>query len=188
MKIEKLYFAAFLLCLLAAASLQAQTETGMTNAVTNVITRVTPDNSPVIQSPSTHTDGMRHHDEDNFTKYLALMIPIIAIIMGCSIPIVIVSLQLYFRHRKNKMLHETVRAMVDKGVPIPPEMFKKTEHEFMEHAGIKRPRNDLRSGLVLTGLGTGLVLFIGKPGWIVLFLGIAFLVIGFLKIGKEDNK
>ena len=47
------------------------------------------------------------------------------------------------------MLHETLRTMVEKGVPIPPEMFKKTEREFMfgiafnEFRGAARKRKEL---------------------------------------------
>ena len=79
--------------------------------------------------------------------------------------------------------------MVEKGVPIPPEMFKKTEHEFMERDSAKRPRNDLRTGVMLTCMGIGIVLFIGKPGWIILFLGVAFLVIAaFEKKNKSDDQ
>jgi hypothetical protein len=117
------------------------------------------------------------------------MIPIIAIVMGCSIPIVIVGLQLYFRHRKNIVLHETLRTMVDKGVPIPPEMFKKTEEGSTERCKSdgKHPRNDLRTGVILTGMGTGIVMLAGKPGYIILFMGVAFLVIALLEKKDKNN-
>jgi hypothetical protein len=107
--------------------------------------------------------------------------------MGCSIPIVIVGLQLYFRHRKNIVLHETLRVMVEKGVPIPPEMFKKPEQQSMEHdkSDGKRPRNDLRAGLILTGIGIGTVMLAGKAGYIILFIGVAFVVASLLE--KKDK-
>jgi|SRR5271170_2967073 len=187
------FFATILICTLAAAPLRAQTnpstETGMTNAaVTNAVSHVTAGDSQAAQSPSVRVDAPSFHiNGEDIKQSLAVMIPIIAIVMGCSIPIVIVGLQLYFRHRKNIVLHETLRTMVDKGVPIPPEIFNKTEHEFMEHDKPKRPRNDLRSGLILTGIGIGTVLFIGKPGWIILFLGVAFLVIASLEKKDKNN-
>jgi hypothetical protein len=37
----------------------------------------------------------------------------------------------------------------------------------------------------MTGIGIGMILFIGKPGWIVLFLGIAFLAASFFE--KKNN-
>jgi hypothetical protein len=197
----KIFFAAIIFFTLAASPLRAQTnppiETGMTNtAVTNASVRAAVDNSQDAQSPSgqinipgIHIGGPGSEDGAGFISGLALMIPIIAIVMGCSIPIVIVGLSLYFRHRKNKMLHETVRAMVDKGVPIPPEMFQKTERDFMKRdkSDDKRPRNDLRTGIMLAGIGIGIVLFIGKPGWIILFLGVAFLVIASLEKKDKNN-
>jgi hypothetical protein len=112
-----------------------------------------------------------------------LLIPIIAIVMGCSVPIVIVALAFYFRHRKNKMLHETIRAMVEKGVPIPPEMFKSADPVY------KRPRNDLRTGLILIGIGSGLVfLHTSGAGFIVLFLGVAFLIASFFEKRNPNDE
>jgi hypothetical protein len=175
----KIFFATISLCALAALPLRAQTntstETGMTNAaVTNAPAQAAIDNSGT-------------HAEDNAVAKLGIMVAIVAIIMGCSIPIVIVGLQIYFRHRKNQMLHETVRAMVEKGVPIPPEMFQKTEHEFMEHDKPKQPRNDLRVGLIFIGVGIGMVILAGKTGFIILFMGVAFVAASFLdKKNKND--
>jgi len=171
--------------------LRAQTnlETSTTNtAVTNTVAPVAAGNSQAAQAPSVRVDAPAFHiNGDDIKQSLAVMIPIIAIVMGCSIPIVIIGLQLYFRHRKNIVLHETLRTMVDKGVPIPPEMFQKTEHESMEGGRIRRPRNDFRNGLLMTGIGIGMILFIGKPGWIVLFLGIAFLVASFFENKKNND-
>ena len=193
------FFAAILFSAIAIASLRAQTngESGLTNGLATNAAAPVPagdfqnaQSSPVhVRNPGVYTGGSPFHDEAGFTKALALMIPIVAIVMGCSVPIAIVGLQIYFRHRKNQTLHETVRVMVEKGVPIPPEMFKKTEHEFMERDSAKRPRNDLRTGVMLTCMGIGIVLFIGKPGWIILFLGVAFLVIAaFEKKNKSDDQ
>ena len=193
--------AAILFMLFAAIPLplKAQTNAEMvvTNpAVTNAAAAAAVEKSQAFQAspaqiniPGVHIGNANTPEGENFTGALALMIPIIAIVMGCSIPMVIVGLLLYFRHRKNKMLHETVRTMVDKGVPIPPEMFKSAGNDSMEEGRTNRPRNDLRTGLILTCLGVGIVLFIGKPGWIILFLGVAFLLIAsFDKKNKNDNQ
>ena len=162
------FLAAIFIFTLAAMPLRAQTNTpaeaGMTNAaVTNTISQAPIDNSQAAQSPSVRADAPSFHmNGEDIKQSLAVMIPIIAIVMGCSIPIVIIGLQLYFRHRKNIVLHETVRTMVEKGVPIPPEIFQKTEHVFMERDGAKRPRNDLRKGLMLIGMGIGIVMLAGR--------------------------
>jgi hypothetical protein len=187
------FFAVILFSAIAIASLRAQTNAG--SGPTNAAAPAAVDDSPAVQPspvhvhvPGIHIEGSPFH-EAGFTQSLALMIPIIAIVMGCCVPIAIVGLSLYFRHRKNQMLHETVRTMVEKGVPVPPEMFNQTERELKETDYFKRPRNDLRSGVMLTCMGIGIVLFIGKPGWIILFLGVAFLVVAaFEKKNKSDDQ
>ncbi len=184
-------FATILFSTIAIVSLWAQTnaESSLTNAaVTNVTAQAAAGNfqnvqySPVrVDAPSFHING------EDIKQSLAVMIPIIAIVMGCSIPIVIVGLQLYFRHRKNIVLHETVRTMVEKGVPIPPEIFQRTEHVFMERGSAKRPRNDLRNGLMLIGIGIGIVILAGRAGYIMLFMGVAFVVASFFEKKDKDS-
>jgi hypothetical protein len=192
-------FAIMALCALVATTSQAQTNlpaaSGMTNpAVTDTSSQASGMTNAGVMNTSPQASGSSassysYGEGDDFTHGIALLIPIIAIIMGCSIPIVTVGLLLYFRHRKNIMLHETLRTMVEKGVPIPPEMFQKTERGFMDHdkSGRNHPRNDLRTGLILTGMGIGIVLFIGKPGLIILSLGVAFLVIALLEKKDRSN-
>jgi hypothetical protein len=188
---SQIFFATILLCTFAALPLQAQTstaaETGMTNSeVTNTVSQAKAGDSQGVRSPDIRVDAPSFHiNGEDIKQSLAVMIPIIAIVMGCSIPIVIVGLQLYFRHRQNIVLHETLRTMVDKGVPIPPEMFKKTERECMEHDKPRRPRNDLRNGLVFLGMGIGIVMVAGKAGYIILFMGVAFVVASLLE--KKDK-
>jgi hypothetical protein len=44
------------------------------------------------------------------------------IISSFGMVVAIIALAGYFAHRRNKMAHETMRAMIDKGVPITPEL------------------------------------------------------------------
>jgi hypothetical protein len=184
-------FATILFSAIAIVSLWAQTnaESSLTNAaITNTASQAPIDNSQAAKSPSVRVDAPSFHvNGEDIKQSLAVMIPIIAIVMGCSIPIVIVGLGLYFRHRKNIVLHETVRTMVDKGVPIPPEMFQKTEPGFMEQGSANRPRNDLRKGLMLVGIGIGMVILAGKVGYIILFMGVAFVAVSFFEKKDKDD-
>jgi hypothetical protein len=180
----------FLLFAVMPPSLKAQTNAEMvaTNTAVTNVAAAAGEKPQADQAPSINIDGTGVHiggagSGDNKVPFiatlsatLALLIPILGIIMGCSVPMVIVGLLLYFRHRRNKMMHETVRAMVDKGVPIPPEMFKSAGNESTEDGRAKRPRNDFRNGLIFIGTGIGIVIFAGKAGWIILFMGVAFLV------------
>jgi hypothetical protein len=193
----KTIIAAVCLAALTAAPLRAQmnAEDVSTNpAVTNAAAPVAAANPKKAEVPDINIDGTGVHinggDDDKvpfiatLSATLALLIPIVGIVMGCAIPIAIIAMVFYYRHRKNMMLHETVRAMVDKGVPIPPEMFKTTDNAS------KRPRNDLRTGLILIGIGSGLVFLNTKAaGFIVLFLGAAFLIASFFdKRNRNDEQ
>jgi len=103
---------------------------------------------------------------------------------GWIVPVAIVAIVFYTIHRRNRMTHETLRAMIDKGVPITPEVVA----SIKPHSGVsERSRRDLRSGIILTAIGVGLLLFIGKPGYIVLFLGVAFLVLAAVDKQKDPE-
>ena len=167
---------------LAIAPLQAQTNSGTAAAT------VAP--PPAATAPAELADS-----GEPLSSLLDKLIPIVAIVMGCSIPIVVVTAILYFSHRKTKMLHETIQAMVEKGVPIPPELLAKSGGDwsrtcppgsdpFQNVFSPPPPRNDLRTGLLMTGIGIGLTIFIGDPGAIVLFLGIAFILVGIFQKKK----
>lgn len=194
--IFKTVIAAVCLAAMATAPLRAQTnvDASTTNAaITNAtasMAQVIPQKAkaPAINIDATgvHIDGA-NNDRVPFiatlSATLALLLPIIAVVMGCSVPIVIVSLLFYFRHRKHMLLHETLRAMVEKGVPIPPEMFKTVDN------APKQPLNDMRTGLILIGIGSGLA-FLGTSGagFIVLFLGAAFLIASFFEKKKSNDE
>ena len=152
--------------------------------------------SPASQAQDSSNDTSGTSDSDGLlSSALGNLIPIITIVMGCSIPIVIVVAVCYFNHRKTQMLHETVRKMVEKGVPIPPELLSKSGGDwshacppgttpFQAAFGPSQPRNDLRTGVLMTGIGIGLTIFIGNAGAIVLFLGIAFILVGIFQKKK----
>ena len=74
------------------------------------------------------------------------------------------------------MQHETNRAMVEKGLPIPPELLTKAQQADAPQDRPFRARNDLRGGLILVGVGAGLLMLAGKVGWILVFIGAARLV------------
>ena len=78
--------------------------------------------------------------------------------------------------KRARLLHETLRLMIEKGQPIPPELLQSPD-------GLRRPRNDLRNGLVFIsiGLGLGVVLLTEQThDWpmalIPLLIGVALLL------------
>src|SRR5258706_12545332 len=85
------------------------------------------------------------------TETLAVMIPIIATVMGMGTAIVAI----YFGYRKRtemfKLYHQERMAAVDKGVELPP-----IPDSFFASAHTSSPRRDLLKGLVWLFLGVGI--------------------------------
>jgi hypothetical protein len=79
------------------------------------------------------------------------------------------------RVKRNQMMHETIRQMIEKGQPIPPELLQPTEPQRGLHC-------DLRRGLICIAVGIGLgalLLSRDDKDWpvalIPLLIGLAFL-------------
>jgi len=110
--------------------------------------------------------------------------------------VALVTVILLFQHRRNAMLHRTLAAMIEKGVPIPPELLQPSEP-------VKPKRSDLHRGLVACGVGIGLILFlwigggglvVGRQvsglwavGFIPLFIGIGHLISWKLEQRKPNS-
>jgi len=101
---------------------------------------------------------------------VAVTLAMFAMIIGC------VALGVNQRMKRARLLHDTLRLMIEKGQPIPPELLQTPD-------GFRRPRNDLRNGMVLIGIGVGLgawLLAEHDTDWpmalIPLLIGVAFLI------------
>jgi hypothetical protein len=86
-----------------------------------------------------------------------------------------IALVLWFRARSERARHTMLTLLVDKGQPVPPELF----------AAARKPATDLRRGVVLLalGVGTGFALFLAGEakaagfGLIPALTGIGYLVV-----------
>ncbi len=159
-----------LLLAVAAAPLYAQDEApadNRTNAVTAAAQPMAP-TPPII--PDQYFPNQRQIRPDD-------MVNIIAIVGVFGGGVAICALFFYFRHRRNQMLHETLRAMIDKGVPIPPELLAAPRE-----SAPPRIRNDFRTGLILVCIGLALMIItrgsyrMPNFGLIPFLIGIAFLI------------
>jgi hypothetical protein len=113
-----------------------------------------------------------------------MLIAAVVVVVLCSIPIILVSIQLSFRQEREKMLQETIRSMIEKGTPIPPELFTRAGA-----GGNSGTRHDLRNGLLLLGVGVGTLIVGYMCGWIIFCLGVAFVVASlFEKKNKSDGQ
>ena len=118
---------------------------------------------------------------------LGPLLPIISVLAVFGMPVAIVGLFVLLRHRRNRMLHETLRAMVEKGVPIPPELLSGKGAALADASnGARHGYKDLRNGLVLIALGAAVFIMAGKIGLIPGFIGVA-MIIAWLIGGKTKN-
>jgi len=105
--------------------------------------------------------------------------------------VVIVGLAGYFGHRRNKMTHETVRAMIDKGVPMTPELLAELRSNRPHGSrSYGSGSGRLLPGLICLGVGTALLIAghaDSRGGWIVLFIGVAFLVVWLVDRHNQSN-
>ncbi len=110
-----------------------------------------------------------------------------------AIPLGVVGLVLIFRYRRQKVAHETMRLMIEKGLPVPIEL--------INPPSASRPaRSDLRRGLIWMALGFGIIIPLAvvladsdTPFWsfglIPVFLGGAYLLCWFARlIGERSEK
>ena len=111
---------------------------------------------------------------------------IVAVVFG--MPVLIVAIVLVYRYRKNAMLHRTLAAMIDKGVPIPPELLQPEKTE-------KPRKSDLRRGITLIAVGLGLVMFFAFQsrdavgiGFIPLLIGVGYLIAWKLEEKKQNGQ
>ena len=100
------------------------------------------------------------------------LVAIVAMVASFGLPLALVALVLYYKHRKLRMNHETITRLAEKGLPIPPELMEPP----------RRGNAGLRGGLVLVALGIALSFFFAGwgPGWsiglIPGLMGVALLV------------
>jgi hypothetical protein len=121
------------------------------------------------------------------SSVLGPLLPIISVLAVFGMPVLVVGLFVFLRHRRNRMLHETLRAMVEKGVPIPPELLSgKGAALASGSSGARHGYQDLRNGLILIALGAGLFFMVGKVGLIPGFIGVA-MIIAWLIGGRTKN-
>jgi len=89
---------------------------------------------------------------------LALCIPIVAIIMPFAFVVGIIAINARKNSHARQLQHETLRLMVEKGQPIPPEMLKIPEEPE------KKKSDDRKTGLILIAVGIGIFIFFQSLG------------------------
>jgi hypothetical protein len=136
----------------------------------------------------TETTHVRSHGGEDIPDNV---IPIVGIaVLGVfGGPVFIFALLLYFAFSRNRLMHRTIRLMVEKGQPVPEALLNPPPHV--------RKRSDMRRGVILLMIGIGLTLFFGAVndwdngawtlGLIPLLIGVGYLLVWKLE-GKPDGQ
>jgi hypothetical protein len=104
--------------------------------------------------------GRRHHDGDIPGSVLPIVI--ISVLAVFGFPVAIVAVIMFSSWARTRSLHRTVRMMVEKGQPVPPELLSSPAAAPVT----VRPWYDLRRGIVLVAVGVGILMFFGiSAGW-----------------------
>ena len=116
---------------------------------------------------------------------MALLIPIVAIIMRGLV-----------RIKRNQYLHETIRLMTEKGLPIPPELISAVVGDPQQQPKTWSPTAQLRSGIINIAIGLGLMLLFQEMhpeenwlwaiGMIPFMIGVGFLLIWWIESRKKS--
>lgn len=118
---------------------------------------------------------------------MALLIPIVAIVMGVSA-----------KMRREQLLHETLRQFADKGQPLPPELLAQLGADMGEGTQAPRTRafNSLLGGAVNLALGLALALmfyamqpdsWLWAIGCLPGFIGVALLLVWWVELRAQKN-
>ena len=107
-----------------------------------------------------------------------------------ALPVGIVAIVLTFRHRRQKLAHETMRLMIEKGLPVPMELINPPPP-------VRPPKSDLRRGLIWLAIGIGSAIFLLKTfedsglwalGLIPAFIGVAYLLCWVVELARERRE
>jgi uncharacterized protein DUF6249 len=110
------------------------------------------------------------------------LIAIIGIVVSFGMPLLLVAVILYYKHRKLRITHETIARLAEKGLPVPPELVDPPS----------RGNSGLRGGLVLVALGLGLAIFMQEMqgmwsiGLIPGLMGVALLLAWKVEQRRKD--
>ena len=117
---------------------------------------------------------------------LALFIPIVAIVMSGLV-----------RIKRNRNMHETIRLMTEKGMPVPPELIQAVIGDSPQQAKNWSPTSQLRSGVINISIGLGLMLLFQEMqpeenwlwaiGVIPLMIGVGFLLFWWIESKKKST-
>lgn len=90
------------------------------------------------------------------------VMPYLGLVVPLAFVLCIIFIGALAKAHKEKLQHETIQRALDKGQPLPPELFSQPQMspEFFKLLA-KHPSNDRRGGLIAIAVGIGLYVFFG---------------------------
>jgi hypothetical protein len=112
------------------------------------------------------------------------IVPIVAVGSFFTTITLVVLIPVFLQFRRNRLMHETMRNMVEKGMEIPTALLVPPE----------KPKSDLRRGIIGVSSGIGIILFFlalngfgDKNPWAIGLIPLA-IGIGYIVVWKLENK
>ena len=118
----------------------------------------------------------------------ALLIPL----SGIAMPLGIVWIIYYYDNRAKEQFHTTLQKLIESGQELSPELMESVPG----YKGRRKDKNDIRSGLVTSGVGIGIALFghfgaeeqaLFGIGLLVLSIGVGILAYGIYSKNKKGD-
>ena len=119
----------------------------------------------------------------------ALLVPL----SGIAMPLGIVWIVYYYDNRGKEQFHATLQKLIESGQELSPELLESVPGY---KAGKEKDKDDVRSGLVTSGVGIGIALFghfgVGEQplfgiGLLVLSIGLGILAYGIYSKNKKGD-
>ncbi len=119
----------------------------------------------------------------------ALLIPL----FGIAMPVGIVWIIYDYDNRAKEQFHATLQKLIESGQELSPELLESVPGY---KAGKRKDKDDIRSGLILIGVGIGLALFgdlglglevVFGVGLLVLSIGVGMLAYGIYSKNKKGD-
>ena len=118
----------------------------------------------------------------------AALIPL----FGIAMPVGIVWIVYYYDNRDKEQFHTTLQKLIESGQELSPELMESVPG----YKGRRKDKNDIRTGLVTSGVGIGIALFghfgVGElplfgMGLLVLSIGVGILAYGIYSKNKKGD-
>ena len=118
----------------------------------------------------------------------ALLIPL----FGIAMPVGIVWIVYYYDNRAKEQFHTTLQKLIESGQELSPELMESVPG----YKGRRKDKNDIRTGLVTSGVGIGIALFghfgaedqaVFGIGLLVLSIGVGILAYGIYSKNKKGD-